>query len=934
MARKPTYEELEKRVRELENRIADCLRKPAESSVQQDLSDRKMVEEELRLSEQKFQNLAENVPGLVLKYKLNPDGSDELLYISKSVEDLFEVSREDAFNNNKLLWDRIHGDDLEEYIGSIKTSAENLSLWEQEHRIQLPGGRIKWLYTRGVPVQEDDGGVVWNTVALDITKQKQTEEALRHKHKMSQRTEAIAKVGSWEWEIAADTVTWSKELYHIFQLDPDAEAPSWAEHSKLYHPEDFEKLRQAVETAIADGKPYEVELRVSRKDGETRICKAIGFPENGEKGQVVRLFGLLQDVTEHKRSEDALLKSKRELQQTLDATTDGIWTWNFRTDELFFSPKYYSMLGYEPDEFSAEYENWVNLIHPQDRDRAIAIAEQYLEKKPDIYENEFRLRTKYGDYRWMRTHARVVERDEKGEAVFMIGNHEDITERKRAEWEMRRSEAFLNSIIEHSPHAMWISDDKGTLIRLNQACRELLNITDDEVVGKYNLLQDDIVEGQGYMPLVNKVFTKGEKAEFTLEYDSSQLRNLAPKQAVRVILEVTISPVLDAGGRVTNAIIQHVDITERKLYEDQLQQSEERFRLVIKGSNDAPWDWDLIANDLYYSPQWWAQIGYGPDELSADAALWQRLMHPDDADRVNSFFQNALEDGTESYEVEFRLLHKEGHYVPVLSRGFITRNEAGKPIRVSGTNMDLTEHRQAEEALRKSETLLREAQRVARIGHWELDSPSGTPVWSEEIFHIFGLDPKTSEPSFTAHKNIIHEDDWGVLESAISELSARGKPFDLEFRIKTASGDIGWMHAIGSANKDEEGNVTRMFGTAQDITNRKNIEEALRKSEEKFSKFFYSSPTWVAFTRLPDGKFLEINRAFEKITGFSRDEVLGRNSLEIGLWRETEKRERLMKEARKKAVSRSKKLRSLPEKARTPAAQNGSHRQSGRRHCP
>ena len=381
MPRKPTYEELEKRVRELENRIADVLRKPAESSVQQDLPDRKMVEEELRLSEQKFQNLAENVPGLVLKYKLNPDGSDELLYISKSVEDLFEVSREDAFNNNRLLWDRIHGDDLEEYIQSIKTSAENLSLWEQEYRIQLPGGRIKWLYTRGVPVQEDDGSVVWNTVALDITKQKQTEEALRHKHKMSQRTAIIAQVGSWEWEIATDTVTWSKELYRIFQLDPDAEAPSWAEHSKLYHPEDFEKLRQAVETAIADGKPYEVELRVSRKDGETRICNAIGFPESGEKGQVVRLFGLLQDVTEQKRSENALLKSKRELQRTLDATTDGIWTWNFRTDEFFFSPKYYSMLGYEPEEFSAKYENWVNLIHPEDRDRAIAIAKQYLEKE-------------------------------------------------------------------------------------------------------------------------------------------------------------------------------------------------------------------------------------------------------------------------------------------------------------------------------------------------------------------------------------------------------------------------------------------------------------------------------------------------------------------------------------------------------------------------
>jgi PAS domain-containing protein len=118
-------------------------------AVVQDITDRKKAEDELRISEQKFRNLAENVPGLVLKYRLNPDGSDELLYISKSVEDIFEVSQEDAFKNNKLLWDRIHGDDLEEYLESIKTSAENLSLWEQEHRIQLPDGTVKWLYTRG-----------------------------------------------------------------------------------------------------------------------------------------------------------------------------------------------------------------------------------------------------------------------------------------------------------------------------------------------------------------------------------------------------------------------------------------------------------------------------------------------------------------------------------------------------------------------------------------------------------------------------------------------------------------------------------------------------------------------------------------------------------------------------------------------------------------
>ncbi len=210
-------------------------------------------------------------------------------------------------------------------------------------------------------------------------------------------------------------------------------------------------------------------------------------------------------------------------------------------------------------------------------------------------------------------------------------------------------------------------------------------------------------------------------------------------------------------------------------------------------------------------------------------------MHPDDYDRVNSFFQTALENGTESYEVEFRLIHKKGHYVPVLSRGFISRDNTGSPIRVSGTNMDLTELKNIEAALKKSETLHREAQRVAKIGHWELDSSSGTPIWSEEIFRIFGLDPKTSEPSFTAHVDIIHEDDWGVLQQSIQDLSTKGIPFDIEFRILRPDNEIRWMRAKGSAQKGEDGAVTRMFGTAQDVTDHKAVEKALKKSEERFS---------------------------------------------------------------------------------------------------
>ncbi|MBT4285991.1 MAG: PAS domain S-box protein [Deltaproteobacteria bacterium] len=144
------------------------------------------------------------------------------------------------------------------------------------------------------------------------------------------------------------------------------------------------------------------------------------------------------------------------------------------------------------------------------------------------------------------------------------------------------------------------------------------------------------------------------------------------------------------------------------------------------------------------------------------------------------------------------------------------------------------ERKKVEEKLRKSDSLHKEAQTVAHIGHWELDSPTGTPIWSNEVFRIFGLDPEADAPSFSEHRNIIHTEDWPSLEKSIALLNEDGTPFNLQFRIFRSDGKIGWMHAIGTAEINSVGGVTRMFGTAQDITELKKAEELLQKSEEKY----------------------------------------------------------------------------------------------------
>src|SRR5208283_3145695 len=145
---------------------------------------------------------------------------------------------------------------------------------------------------------------------------------------------------------------------------------------------------------------------------------------------------------------------------------------------------------------------------------------------------------------------------------------EALADQKRVEESLRdseeaarSSESFLNSVIDQSPYPMWISDDRGTLIRSNKALRDLLQISDEEVVGKYNVLRDNIVEEQGVLPLIRSVFDRSETVRFEIKYDSSQLKHLQLIHSALLILDVTVFPITDSGGKMTNAVIQHVDIT-------------------------------------------------------------------------------------------------------------------------------------------------------------------------------------------------------------------------------------------------------------------------------------------------------------------------------------------------------------------------------------
>jgi len=204
--------------------------------------------------------------------------------------------------------------------------------------------------------------------------------------------------------------------------------------SSLFPPELASQQKYFLEKVFKTGQVVQSE---SKQQFLEHVCwqNTRLVPLKDETGEVRAVMGVSRDITETKRVDEALRVSEERLKFALEGTNDGVWDWNILTGEAYFSPRYYTMLGYEPYEFQPSYESWKSLVHPDD----IEIME-HVDFKKDNYTLEFRMREKTGEWYWIKSRGKVVEWDEYGKPIRMVGTHTDITDQKEAENKLRLSE--------------------------------------------------------------------------------------------------------------------------------------------------------------------------------------------------------------------------------------------------------------------------------------------------------------------------------------------------------------------------------------------------------------------------------------------------------------------------------------------------------------
>ena len=731
--------------------------------------------------------------------------------------------------------ERVHPDDGKRLEATMGRHQRQRSPYQIELRIRHRTGSYIWIRSRGQSVWDEDGTLLRTIGTIeDISDRKAADLTIQESQQRYQ--DLINTVPGIVWEANPDTlqltfISSQAVAMSGYALEEWTAPGFWVNH---LHEEDRDAAVQACMEASVQGQDHTLHYRLIHADGHPIWIEDF-VQVTMQDGEILRLRGLMVDISDRKQAEFALRESEAFRRQLTDLAPIPIFVFDLDQRRVTFcNQAYEESLGYSLSEIWELGDDYLPTIYHPDTLANIEAHDRAILRDRDgrIHETEYACCRKDGSKVFVFSREVVISYNADGVPHLILGFAIDITKRKQMEEELQRSNTLYTSLTDAMPQFLYRKDRQGQVTYTNPSLQRWMGMSEQELLGVtvYDTFPYELAAK--YDADDRHVLETGEIL------DKIEIHK-TPSKDDELHVQVVKSPIRDGEGNIVGTQGIFWDVTDRIALEQSLRESETRLSVILNSSAAAILNTQFLSDRTYYydyaSDSCQVIFGYSTQEILDDARLLWSRVHPDDIENhVIPSFEAVISE--QSFQFEYRFRHKDGQWRWLMLSANSRWDADKNSWQVTQVHTDISDRKQLELNLRHRETELRQAQAIAHIGSWDMDLRTGQCSWSNELYRIYGATPQTAIETYLIQR--VHPDDQIIYKTEILSAIEQHQLFKTDLRILTLHDEVRYVEARGEPVFDEHGVPIQFIGTVLDITARKTAEIALRQRQRLLDIFF------------------------------------------------------------------------------------------------